>query len=427
MKKDLTIIFLISLIALVFWRSAFFNFFAQDDFILIPQFSQNNLLSDLKNVFGKPEVTHWRPMHNFYFFIAGNLFGKAYYFYHALTLFLHIGTSFLIYKILIKLRRNFNMALIASLIYTIHPAHFVSIYWISGSAVNIGFFFLLLSFYVYLNKHKFISLLLYIFALLGSEAMIAGIALFISSSFLSKKEKFDAKFLIAITGSIIAFLAIKFAYTNPETLEIYKPEISAKVPFAIYYYILRILGFAETSGDLFISILLLIFLVLVIGRNLIQILQDQKKLILPLASLSGLFPFILLPTHLSPHYMVLPIFGFCQILALALSKFSKKLAISGLLIFALISFINIEITQKNNWVVKRSNLAKSYLQDLGNKNLASGSTIVINSKELYIALGQGTAIDFWFNKKNYKICVTSPEDCEKNVKTSGESKIAIGE
>lgn len=420
-KKEIVVILLIFLATTIFWRGAFFNFFAQDDFILASQFSQNDLLSDLVNVFGKPEVTHWRPMHNFYFFVAGNLFGRAHYLYHTLTLFVHVGTSFLIYKILVKIWRSFYPAFGASLIYAIHPAHFVAIYWISGSAVNIGFFFLLLSFYLYLKGLKFVSLPLYFLALLGSEAMVAGASLFVLSSFLGKGLKFDGKFLLAISVTTLVFLMVKLAYTSSATLTIYRPEISSGTFFALYYYILRILGFAETSGDLVLSALLVIFLLFVIRRVLIYIRElvsrgleirwDREKLILPLSSFAGLFPFVLLPTHLSPHYMVLPIFGFSQLLALGLCRFSKMLVTCGLLLFALISLLNIEVTGKNHWVVERGNLARGYLQDLEEKNLESGSTIVVNSKEEYIALGTGKAIRFWFPDNNYKTCFAEFENC----------------
>ena len=78
MKKEF-LVFLILLFFIFFvYQPAFLNFFAQDDFILINQFSQNNIWQDLKNVFGPPQVTHWRPIHNLYFFVAGNLFSENY-------------------------------------------------------------------------------------------------------------------------------------------------------------------------------------------------------------------------------------------------------------------------------------------------------------------------------------------------------------
>ena len=422
MKKDILVFLLIFIIALVFWRDAFSNFFAQDDFILILQFSQNDLTGDLVNVFGKPEVTHWRPMHNFYFFVAGNLFGKSYFLYHLLTILLHVSTGFLIYKILFAIWKNFNLAFVASLIYIIHPAHFVALYWISGSAVNIGFFFLMLSFYVYLKEQRIFSLLLYVLALLGSEAITAGASLFALSSFLGKKVKLDKKFLLALVAVTFVFSIIKLASTSMAALEIYRLEISARVLGAIYYYILRVLGFAEVSGDLALSLILAIFLLLVAWKVLIYIRNDRKKLFLSLSGFAGLFPFVLLPTHLSAHYMVLAIFGFSQFLALGICRFSKTLMIGAFLLFALISFQNIEKIQTNNWVVKRSNLAKKYFQVIKDSDIPNGSTIIFadsdisSSEEAYVTLGKGLGINFWFVDKNYTYCFERFDNCEEITK-----------
>ena len=128
---------------MIVYRQAFFNFFAQDDFVLINYFSQNNLWQDLKNVFGPPQVTHWRPIHNLYFFATGNLFGRNYIGYHLLTFLLQIGASFFVYKVARKLTGNFQAAVVAGLLYGIHPAHFISMFWISGGATVIGFLLLI--------------------------------------------------------------------------------------------------------------------------------------------------------------------------------------------------------------------------------------------------------------------------------------------
>ena len=68
MKKDFWVLLFLAILVFALWYKALFNFFAQDDFILINHFSQNNVWQDLKNLFGPPTVTHWRPIHNLYFF-----------------------------------------------------------------------------------------------------------------------------------------------------------------------------------------------------------------------------------------------------------------------------------------------------------------------------------------------------------------------
>src|SRR3990167_9736607 len=103
-------------------------FFVQDDFILINEFSSENLINDLKNTIDPSKATHWRPLHNLYFLISGNLFGKFYTGYHAFTIMVQIASAFMIFKVLRLLTKNANVSLLCAITYSIHPSHFVSIF-----------------------------------------------------------------------------------------------------------------------------------------------------------------------------------------------------------------------------------------------------------------------------------------------------------
>ncbi len=264
MKKDLLVVLLVSILAFLVYHSSFFNFFAQDDFILINQFSQNSLIVDFANVFGKPEVTHWRPLHNMFFLIAGNIFGTKYIFYHVFIFIIHVGAGFLIFKISNLIYKKFGIGLISALVYVLHPAHFVSLYWISGSATTIGIFLFLLSFYFYLCKKHVQTLIFWTASLLASEAMIVGLGIFLSFSFLFEKKKIDIRFLKSIFAISIFFAIIKFLLTPQNTYQIYKIELTKNTIIAIKYYILRVAGFTGVSHDLLISLILAIWLIIVL-------------------------------------------------------------------------------------------------------------------------------------------------------------------
>ena len=421
MRRDFWIFVLWSVLVFVVWHNALLNFFAQDDFILISHFSQNNLWQDIKNVFGPPQATHWRPIHNLYFLVAGNIFGKNYIGYHLLTLAFHIGISFFIYKTLQKLTKNSKAAISAAFIYAVHPAHFVSLLWISGGATVIGFLFLITSFYYYLIDKKIVFLILYVISLLASEAMVVGLAIFTAYEFLFKKEKIDKLFLI-ITGIISAiFLIIRFVFlTSKVAIDVYQLELSAKVFNAIKYYLLRIAGFAEVSGDRVISIALLGWLALIallLIKNLKKS-QDVNLLIFSVFTIIvGLFPFILIPEHLSPHYMNISIFGFSMFLGLTLKKLKPIISTFLLIIFLVISIYNINLTMRSNWVVKRSNLANTYLEKIKREKPVSRSILIFRDNELstsqeaYISLGTGDAIKFFFASQNYETCFSKFDQC----------------
>src|SRR3989344_6499403 len=106
MKKDLLIILILVILSVIVFRKSFFVFFTQDDFVMIMQFSHDKVLTDLLNVFGPPKISHWRPIDNLYYFIAGNIFNKNYFAYHILTFLLHISSSFIIYKIALRFINN---------------------------------------------------------------------------------------------------------------------------------------------------------------------------------------------------------------------------------------------------------------------------------------------------------------------------------
>lgn len=416
-KKDLIIFVLLSVLILGVWHQALFNFFAQDDFIFINHFSQNSLWQDVNNVFGLPQVTHWRPFHNLYFLIGGNLFGKNFIGYHLLTFVIHIAASFFVFKISQILTKSNTAAISASLFYAVHPAHFVSMFWIAGSATAIGFLFLVASFWSFIKGQKLLSLILFAFALLASEAMVSGLAV-LAFWIIAKKLRKEFRFLSVLILTSLILVAIKLIFTSAEAFEIYRIEISAKTVEALRYYILRILGFAEISGDKLTSIGLLIFWASVIGFGKKFFLKNFKQLLFPVTVVTvGMFPFILIPSHLSPHYMNISIWGLAMLFATSIQQLKSRWAFAMVVIFTVVVLSNIWLTMKNNWVIPRSNLAKVYITKIENDNPPAGSTLVFGdnklstSQEAYIALGTGEAIKFWFAGKNYKTCFVAFENC----------------
>src|SRR3990167_783989 len=202
-------------------------FFVQDDFILINEFSSENLINDLKNTIDPSKATHWRPLHNLYFLISGNLFGKFYPGYHAFSLMIHIVSAFMIFKVLRLLTKNTNTALLGAIIYAVHPSHFVSIFWISGSATTIGFLFLISSFYLYLKNQKSSALVLFGLSFLASEAMVAGAAIFAVFEFLIKRKIFDNSFLLKVISVTSGFLFFRFVFLTSDVIfKTYPFEIS---------------------------------------------------------------------------------------------------------------------------------------------------------------------------------------------------------
>ena len=412
---------LLFILSFSFFYKSLDVFFTQDDFILINEFSSENLINDLKNTIDPSKATHWRPLHNLYFLISGNLFGKFYPGYHALTLIIHTAAAFMIFKVLKLLTKNANVSFLGTLVYALHPSHFVSIFWISGSATTIGFLFLVSSFYLYLKDKKSWALVLFGLSFLASEAMVVGAAIFTSYEFLVKRKKMERLFLLKVISISLGFLLVRFLFlTSGTTFKTYPIEISQGAIAAFFYYFIRTLGFAETSRDTFTSIILIFWLATIAFTTLKIFRSDYQKLTLffIISILIGLFPFVLIPSHLSPHYMNISIWAFASVISLSFTLQKPTLRLIFILVFVLVSVANIHLTYQNNWVIKRSNIAKQYIKKIEAENPPSGTLLIFTnsvisiSSEAYFALGTGKAIDFWFTGKNYKTCFGAFENCQ---------------
>ncbi|MCR4324887.1 MAG: hypothetical protein NUV69_04345 [Candidatus Curtissbacteria bacterium] len=452
MSKNSVVFLILTLVIVVVWFRSLFNFFAQDDFILINNFSQNSFLVDLQNVFGPPEVTHWRPIHNLFFLITGNLFGKFYPAYHVVILLIHTLCAFMVFLVFGKLFKNNISGFFASVVYATHPLHFTSLFWISGGAVNIGFLFFSLSLYLFIIKRKLGAFLFYFLSLLATEAIVVGILIFVATSVFLKRIdshvlsavvlssslkdslhprlksrnfslgiKSDFSFLSALFALTVLFSGVKLLFfTPPDTLNVYVLEISQRTIFTFRFYLLRILGFVEGQGKSLFSLALIsyLFVICLIYIRGFRNKDDLRTFIfLCFITVVGLFPFVLIPSHLGAHYMVISAFGLSGIIGFAVQKLKSSHLVSLALLFLIIATYGQTLAMKNSWVIARSIVAKEAIKNVKDKNLPSGSMLIFDgannasSQDQYISLGTGKAIDFWFREKNYKYCFVEFENC----------------
>ena len=404
---------------LVFWQTLFV-FFVQDDYILISEFSKNGLVHNLINVFGPPSVTHWRPGHNLYFFVIGNLFGKNYFLYHLFGAVIGLAATTFIFLTIDKIIKNKFQALFGSIIYISSSSHFMSLAWISGGATWIGFMFLSASFYSFISRREGIALLLFTAAILTSEAMLVGLILFLAWFIFIKEKREKFKIISAFFLISLLFLLVKFLLTPKVTYDVYKLSISFSNFTVLKYYILRTLNFGEINGDFIPTFLLVCFYLInafLFIKHFSYLIRSKIVVIGFLITIAGLFPFILFTNHLSPNYMNISIFGLSLILAGILARVNIKLASFLLSVYIISSVITVKLNFADSWVIKRSNIAKSYIKKIERETLPNGSLIVFSNNEIssssesYLALGTGKAVNFWFPDKNYKTCFTEFENC----------------
>lgn len=421
MKREFLIFLVLVIMSVIVFSKSFANFFAQDDFVLIQEFSGGNFTLDIARAFGPPTVTHWRPMHNLYFLATGNLFHKNLVAYHIVTFIIHIVSAFLIYKIAYRLHKDLMTSIASGIVYACHPAFFISLFWISGSATTIGFFFFVFSFYLYLVEKRGLWVLLFFLSMLASEAMLVGVFIFIAYRFCANIQKNKDNFWLKIALGALLFIALRFVFFKSVSLgSDYQLRVGFVTLSTLKYYVLRMFAFPDIPFDL-IWILLLIFwaCVLVISsRNIAREKFASRVQFYSAIIVFGLFPFIFLPNHLSAHYINISVFGFCLLLGYLLSKTKPVVITSIVVIFGLLSAGSVNGMITNSWVVRRSKIAKEHIRSIErldppeNSWIVFGDNSISSSYEAYISLGTGKALDFWFGEKNYKSCFRAFEICE---------------
>lgn len=374
------------------------------------------------NTFGPPEVNHWRPVHNLYFLITGNLFGKNYFAYHLLTYLFHIGTAFFVYKITFELLKSKFQSFLGSLFYATNPAHFISLFWISGGTTLLGFFLLSASVYSFQKKSLILSYCLFLLSILTSESMVMGVMIFFILELLKKRRLIRINFTLPYATISATFLFIRFIvfgyYKLPGD---YKLIFSLHVLTSFKYYILRILGFADVSDNKIVSAILVGWYTVIfcVFLRKIRFFKEKVLIIGLLVTFLGFFPFILIPYHLSAHYMNLSIFGLSLVVSSILIHNHRFVGALLIFIFVIISFFSVNKIKEDNWVVKRSMIAQNYISKIEKENHYYGETFTFidndlaSSVEAYFSLGTGKAINFWFPDKNFKTCFVAIENCSK--------------
>ncbi len=215
------------------------------------QYIQENFLIrtiNLKEIFSAYFMGNYHPLTIFVLAIEYKLFGLVPTGYHVVNLFFHLINVFLVYRVVLLLSENNRVALVASLLFGVHPIHVESVAWASELKDLLYTFFFLLSFIYYLKyiksgikKFYFWSLILFLPALL-SKAMAASLPLVLVITDYFKGRKINLKnsiekipfFLMALVFGIVAIYAQKSTGAIAED-NVY--SLTQRIIFASYGYV----------------------------------------------------------------------------------------------------------------------------------------------------------------------------------------------
>ncbi|VVA44235.1 conserved membrane hypothetical protein [Candidatus Roizmanbacteria bacterium] len=214
MKKILIII----LLGLLIYSYSLFNGFVWDDeeqvvnnqvvhsISNLPQFFQGSTF----NSGGTNSLAglYYKPMMTIGFSLVYSIFGPQPFFFHLLSLSLHIGSSILIYLIFLQFFSN-PIAFFTSLIFLVHPINVETVAYISSLQDAMFLFFGLISFYYLIkDKSSFLVGLFLLLALLSKETAIGFFFVIIMYLFLFKKEKKTLPYLLF---SLFTYLFLRLA------------------------------------------------------------------------------------------------------------------------------------------------------------------------------------------------------------------------
>jgi tetratricopeptide (TPR) repeat protein len=94
---------------------------------------------------------YYRPMMTLGYFICYQLFGPVAYGFHLVNLLLHVGVTLLVFQIARRLFGQDTAALIAALLFALHPVHTESVAWVAAVTDLEVTFFYLLTFWLFLR------------------------------------------------------------------------------------------------------------------------------------------------------------------------------------------------------------------------------------------------------------------------------------
>lgn len=211
---------------------------------------KNNPLAfsiNLKEIFSQYVMGNYHPLTMLTFAIEYQLFGLNETGYHMVNLLLHLMIVILVFYAILLLSDKPGVALVASLLFGIHPMHVESVAWAAELKDLLYTFFFLASYILYLKylkdrnrKFYVLALLLFLVSLL-SKAMAASLpaVLILTDYFKGRKMNKTSLldkipfFLLAFAFGIVAVLAQK----STAATDIVNLTFPQRIIFACYGFI----------------------------------------------------------------------------------------------------------------------------------------------------------------------------------------------
>jgi tetratricopeptide (TPR) repeat protein len=204
---------------------------------------------DLPKLFSTYEQGNYHPLTMLVYSIEYQLWGLNASGYHVVNLLFHLLNAFLVFIVVRKISSRQEVALVASLLFGIHPIHVESVAWLAELKDVMYTFFFLLSYRFYLsfsknaNTKEYVLALLFFLCSLLSKGMAASLPVLLVLTDYFLDGKFSRKKLLATIPFFVLsviFGLIAIVAQRPSGLTTGTPvfPVGQRIIFASYGFIM---------------------------------------------------------------------------------------------------------------------------------------------------------------------------------------------
>jgi protein O-mannosyl-transferase len=299
----------------------------------------------------------FRPLIAAYLMVGYKVFGNTAAGYHLASIAVHASVTLFVFLVLKEVTERHWLALLAALLFAVHPVHVESVAWVSGITDPLMAFFLLPAFYLYLrfrksgrNFYLCLSLICYFLAICSKETAITLPLIIAYWELVERRESSPLKGRLRSVITLwalyalptVGYLLLRYR-VNASLFFTGAPYHSAAdalkmVPIAILKYVALLIvpvGYKmhhytappETLLNLAFGGFLLLLAVMAVatirlksGTLNFAIVWFFSWLVLPLMALRFLNPVI----AVQERYLYLPSIGFCLAVALVIEWLMKQ-------------------------------------------------------------------------------------------------------
>jgi len=142
-------------IAFALYAPSLYYEFVWDDFYYVSTNYRIQGLTEpqLKAIWTSTYLGHYAPVHHTFLALLYQIFGADPFGYHLAQLLLHAACVLLLYLVLARIESP-RIALLASLLYSVHPTAVETVAWVAETKSTLAFLFFLLSFLAFLRLRE---------------------------------------------------------------------------------------------------------------------------------------------------------------------------------------------------------------------------------------------------------------------------------